>query len=311
VSHPNIAHWDDVEEHDFEAGRIHSWWRFLGEATGTVGIGVNRVRVAPGSQSTPLHMEGEDEEHFYVLSGSGLSWQRRGEEDLVCEVGAGDCIVNLPRAEAHTLVAGPDGLEFVVFGTRSIGDFGYFPRLGKMRMGPSLFEVDRRHQWDLEGELPPPELTPGERPKNVVRLEDVEPDVLDRGDFGDSARAIGEAGGSVRAGLHHSQVPPGKLNCPVHCHAAEEEFFVVLDGNGVCILGDDEHPVRAGSVVARPPRSRVGHAFRGGENGLTMLVYGTREPNDIAWYPRSRKVYLRGIGLVARIEQLGYWDGEG
>jgi hypothetical protein len=38
----------------------------------------------------------------------------------------------------------------------------------------------------------------------------------------------------------------------VHCHASEEEVFVILGGDGVCILGDEEHPVRAGSVVARP-----------------------------------------------------------
>jgi hypothetical protein len=32
VSHPNISHWDDVEEHDHEEGSIHSAWRYLGEA---------------------------------------------------------------------------------------------------------------------------------------------------------------------------------------------------------------------------------------------------------------------------------------
>jgi hypothetical protein len=37
---------------------------------------------------------------------------------------------------------------------------------------------------------------------------------------------------------------------------------------------------------------------------------GTREPSDIAYYPRSNKVYFRGVGLMARIERLDYWDGE-
>jgi hypothetical protein len=37
---------------------------------------------------------------------------------------------------------------------------------------------------------------------------------------------------------------------------------------------------------------------------------GTREPSDIAYYPRSNKVYFRGIGLMTRIERLDYWDGE-
>jgi len=44
--------------------------------------------------------------------------------------------------------------------------------------------------------------------------------------------------------------------------------------------------------------------------GLTYLVYGTREPNDMCYYPRSNKVFLRGLGVIARLEQLEYGDGE-
>jgi uncharacterized cupin superfamily protein len=43
---------------------------------------------------------------------------------------------------------------------------------------------------------------------------------------------------------------------------------------------------------------------------LTLLTYGTREPNDIVYYPRSGKVALWGVGVVGRIEPLDYWDGE-
>jgi uncharacterized cupin superfamily protein len=60
----------------------------------------------------------------------------------------------------------------------------------------------------------------------------------------------------------------------------------------------------------RPPGTGVAHAFRSGTTGLTILAYGTREPNDVAFYPRSGKVYLRGVGVIARVEPLEYWDGE-
>jgi uncharacterized cupin superfamily protein len=127
MSHPNIVHWDDVEEHDFQEGSIHSRWRYLGEAAGTVGVGVNRVRVDPGCRSTPLHAHGHHEEVFFVLGGSGRSWQRTDAgEDVVCEVGAGTCIVHLAAGAAHTLVAGPDGLDVLVYGNgRRSGDGGY------------------------------------------------------------------------------------------------------------------------------------------------------------------------------------------
>ena len=43
---------------------------------------------------------------------------------------------------------------------------------------------------------------------------------------------------------------------------------------------------------------------------MTYLAYGTREPNDVCYYPRSNKIAFRGIGLMARLEPLDRFDGE-
>jgi hypothetical protein len=43
---------------------------------------------------------------------------------------------------------------------------------------------------------------------------------------------------------------------------------------------------------------------------MTFLAYGTREANDIRYYPRSNKLYFRGLGLIGRLESLGYDDSE-
>ena len=63
-------------------------------------------------------------------------------------------------------------------------------------------------------------------------------------------------------------------------------------------------------MIARPPVTRIAHAFQAGPNGMTMLIYGTRRPNDMCWYPRSNKIFWRGLGVIGRIESLDYWDGE-
>ena len=44
--------------------------------------------------------------------------------------------------------------------------------------------------------------------------------------------------------------------------------------------------------------------------GSSYLAYGTREPNDICYYPRSGKVFLVGVGVVGRIEPVDFWEGE-
>jgi len=72
----------------------------------------------------------------------------------------------------------------------------------------------------------------------------------------------------------------------------------------------EDNIVSAGHVIARPPASRVAHRLVGGDGGMTYLAYGTRRPNDIAYYPRSRKVFFRGLGVIGRVEHLEYWDGE-
>ena len=55
-------------------------------------------------------------------------------------------------------------------------------------------------------------------------------------------------------------------------------------------------------MIARPPGTRIAHFIKAGANGMTCLVYGTREPNDICYYPRSNKIGFRGVGVLGRIE---------
>ena len=107
--------------------------------------------------------------------------------------------------------------------------------------------------------------------------------------------------------MRHEVIPEGKLNCPPHCHGLEEEFFVVLDGEGTCLLGDEEHPLRRGSIVGRPPSTGVAHAFRGAHDAAHLRE---EQPNEICYYPRSNKIGFLGVGVIGRIEKLEYWDGE-
>jgi uncharacterized cupin superfamily protein len=313
------SHWDEAPSWRRDRGHVAATWQSLtGETSQTVGV--KRIQVDPGMWSTPLHLEGAEEEIFYVLAGAGVSVQREGdgEETRAYEVRAGDCIVHLALENAHTLRAGEDGLDVLAFGQRVYaGGVTWLPRAGVAWLGPTWGVVGAAedHPWTREAAAGPPEvgeLSP--RPANIVNVEDVEVMERDAVTVGRRIRDVARVAGSRRTGLRLAEVLPGKLNCPPHCHSAEEEIFVVLDGEGQLLLweqdGVAEHPLRHGSVVARPAGTGVAHAFRAADEPLTILMYGTREPHDMCFYPRSGKLAMRGLGVIGRIERLDYWDGE-
>ena len=301
-----LAHWDEVEGRHREKGPMAATWQRLGDAAGAKGLGLNRVRVEPGRLPTPPHSHGRSEEMYFVLGGSGLLWQ----DEAVCDVRAGDLIVQVADHHEHTFRGGSEGLDYLVFGTRHPVEYGWLPRSRAIRLSWPWVEGRDDDPWDVEamvGELEFAE--PGERAANVVALEDV---ALDE----DGERPLAAAAGSDRSGLNWIRREAGKRGCPPHCHSAETEAFVVLEGSGTLELvhvqrGDrEEHELRPGHIVARPPGTRVAHSILAGPEGITYLAYGTREPNDIAYYPRSNKIYFRGVGLMTRLEQLEYDDGE-
>ena len=309
-----IAHWDEVEPVRRAKGQLDATWQRLGDAAGTRTVGVNRVRVAPGRQPTPPHSHGASEEVFFVLAGSGLAWQ----DGQVHEVRPLDCVIHRARGPAHTFLAGPDGLEYLAFGTRHPTEVSWLPRSGALRMGRAWAEGRDDDPWDVEATLAPlAHSEPAPRPPNILNVDEVEPerwqDKLVTAPLATTER-------SELAGLHWEQIAAGKRGSNPHCHSEEEEVFVILEGSATLELWPpptreateerQELPLRPGHVVARPPGSRVAHAFRAGPDGVTMLIYGTRKPNDMAWFPRSRKVFLRGLGVIGRIETLAYDDGE-
>jgi len=314
-----ISHWDQARTWRGERGHIAgTWWSLTGRESRTVGV--KRIQVDPGMWSTPLHLEGAEEEIFYVLGGSGVSVQWEGEGDPVgYEVKAGDCLVHRALEDAHTLQAGPDGLDVLAFGQRTFADgITWLPRAGVAWLGETWAPVgvEEDHPWAREAAAGPPEVSElSPRPSTIVHVPDLEAVERDGATVGRRVRYAGREAGSDRTGLRHAEVFPGKLNAPPHCHSAEEEIFVVLDGDGQLLLweadGVEEHDVRAGSVVVRTAGTGVAHAFRGGASGMTLLMYGTRDPREVCYYPRSGKVFFIGLGLVTRVgEQLDYWDGE-
>jgi uncharacterized cupin superfamily protein len=307
------THFDRARSYELRIGHLHATWSLLGEAAGSVRVGLRRIEVPAGGWTTPVHEHGCQEEIFYVLAGRGLSLQGRS----AAAIEAGDCIVYLPDRGAHSVHA-LEPLDLLAFGSRDSDESPRFPRLGLSLVGHRGVEtVDRADdgypiQFVREADLGPPELPtdPGPRPATIVNLAAVEPERLERPRVARTRRNLGRAAGSVTTGLQHVEVAPGKESTAQHCHSVEEELFVVLHGAGVLVLDHDQTPVRPGDVIARPAGTGIAHMFRAGDQGLSYLAYGTRDPADVCYYPRSNKIAFRGVGVIARLERLEYWDGE-
>ncbi len=303
-----IANLDTARSGELAVGHIKGVWRDLGREAGTRTVGLRRIEIQAGHFSTPAHEHGADEEIFFVLDGDGLLWQ----DGETYAVGAGDFIVHRPKRGPHTLRAGDRGLDVLVFGQRLDPSLTALPRAGVAWSFPRWVELaDGDSPFAREAAAGAPECpSPSvKRPPNLVALADV-PAVFDG-----RARRGGQAAGATATGLNHVVLAAAGQGAAAHCHSQEEELFVVLDGGGVLELwprgegSPEEHALKRGDVISRPAGTGVAHALRAGEQGLTYLAFGTREPNDMCFYPQSGRVSLRGLGIALRSPEIDHLPG--
>ncbi|MDA0240785.1 MAG: cupin domain-containing protein [Proteobacteria bacterium] len=120
-------------------------------------------------------------------------------------------------------------------------------------------------------------------------------------------------------------VPPGKKAWPHHCHHANDELFVVLEGEGSLRFGEDRHPLNAGCVAVCPTGGlETAHQIiNSGTSDLKYIAVSSMREPDIMEYPDSGKwgafagsapggkaeerTFSRFIRADAEVE---YWDGE-
>ncbi len=98
----------------------------LGDETGLHHLGIHRVRVEPGYDSTQYHVHQAEEEFIYILSGRGLA--TIGEETV--EVGPGDFMGFAAGGLAHSL-SNPftEDLVYLVGGMRLDFDICDYPQV--------------------------------------------------------------------------------------------------------------------------------------------------------------------------------------
>ncbi|HET7527495.1 MAG TPA: cupin domain-containing protein [Burkholderiaceae bacterium] len=117
-----------------------------------------------------------------------------------------------------------------------------------------------------------------------------------------------------KLGAGYDILAPGKRGCPYHFHRAQEEMFVILEGEGSLRVAGEMVPVKAGDVVFIPPGPAYPHQFINTSAApMRYLSISTQEEPEICEYPDSGKygAFAKGFrGAQRTSANLDYWDGE-
>lgn len=151
------------------------------------------------------------------------------------------------------------------------------------------------------------------RAKLVRNLDQVKLERFERAPLYDTCSgAVTQGTAAKKLGAGFDILAPG--SCPYHYHLAQEEMFVILEGEGTLRVADERVPVRAGDVIVIPPGPEYPHhLINTGALPMKYLSISTQEEPEICYYPDSNKLsaFAEGHSLCQRQgEILDYWDGE-
>lgn len=158
--------------------------------------------------------------------------------------------------------------------------------------------------------------------KPLTNLDEISvfDDVEDNGIYTSKRALFSAAIGARQLGYNLTVVPPGKVQCPFHVHRAEEEMFLILEGEGELRFGDKRYPIRKHDVIACPAGGpEVAHQIiNTGKTDLRYLALSTLADVEVCEYPDSGKVGVsagrrggKGLRKLFRAEaSVDYYDRE-
>ena len=89
--------------------------------------------------------------------------------------------------------------------------------------------------------------------KPIMNLDEVTFDDIEENGLYTSSRGLFSGRiGAKKLGYNLTVLPPGKAQCPFHCHHGEEEMFLIIEGEGELRFGDKRYPIRKHDVIACP-----------------------------------------------------------
>ncbi|MCL2620467.1 MAG: cupin domain-containing protein [Defluviitaleaceae bacterium] len=121
------------------------------------------------------------------------------------------------------------------------------------------------------------------------------------------------AQGWGKLGVHFHTILPGKTNYPYHYHAANEEVYYIISGEGTLKTPEGDKVVSEGDAIVMPAHENGAHKLTNtSDKPLVYLEVKTENTPDIVMYPdtpekflvMSSKVFAKAFDVNAAINYL-------
>lgn len=149
---------------------------------------------------------------------------------------------------------------------------------------------------------------------NVSNIDIIPKEYMYDSDFQSKMKTllIGDSIGSEKIYVNIDYVKPGALSTKYHSHSKQEEFFLILSGQGILKIDGEKILISKGSVISKPAGKDIAHQFiNNGSEVLEILDVGTREKDDIITYPDENVIYMKNKEMVFNIEDnIKSWTSE-
>ena len=130
--------------------------------------------------------------------------------------------------------------------------------------------------------------------------------------YAGSAGLYSEDMGAEEMGFHVEILPAGKYSCPYHFHHAEEELFLVLEGEATLRQNEEFRVVKKGDLIFFKTGLEFCHQFYNHtDDDFKFFALSSKNALDVCEYPDSDKILVRNVKKVyPRGKAVPYITGE-
>jgi uncharacterized cupin superfamily protein len=149
---------------------------------------------------------------------------------------------------------------------------------------------------------------------NVSNINNISKEFMYDPDFQSKMKTIliGDAIGCEKIYVNIDYVKPGSESVKYHSHSKQEEFYLIMSGEGILRIDGQEILIKTGDVISTPAGKDSGHQFINNSSEiLQILDVGTREKDDVITYPDENVIFIKNRKLIFNInDNIKNWTSE-